>query len=78
MSYFFYTLIPLEFLLQFLLDKVSFPISDIVLASLSDKFIGIFIPFLVLLITGRKFLTAEWQRDITAECQSNITAIIQQ
>ncbi|GEQ48810.1 CPBP family intramembrane glutamic endopeptidase [Tetragenococcus koreensis] len=62
MSYFFYTLIPLEFLLQFLLDKVSFPISDIVLASLSDKFIGIFIPFLVLLITGRKFLTAEWQK----------------
>ncbi len=62
MSYFFYTLIPLEFLIQFILSNIPFPVFDIALASLLSDFISVFIPFLLLLLTGRKFLKAEWQK----------------
>lgn len=61
MSYSFYLLIPLKFLLLFLLNSVSIPVSDIILASFLYQFIADLVPFLVLFFTGRKFLIENWE-----------------
>lgn len=49
-------------MLQFILSNTLFPVLENVLTALLSNFISVFIPFLLLLLTGRKFLKAEWQK----------------
>lgn len=62
MSITFYFLIPLKFLLLFWLTEINFPVNHVIITLFSLNFLADLIPFIVLLIYGRKLLRSEWQK----------------
>ncbi|HIW89260.1 MAG TPA: CPBP family intramembrane metalloprotease [Candidatus Ligilactobacillus excrementipullorum] len=62
MSIAFYFLIPLKFLLLFWSSEINLPVAHAVFNSALLDFLVDLIPFILLLIYGRKLLRSEWQK----------------